>query len=278
MDKTDERVNVQANPMKHPRVVVIGVDAAWKWSNGSGVAVVSSDGNSWRLDRVAASYDEFFQSSVLGVPTSPMELPKRLVEAAKAITGGTVEVVAMDLPLSRSPITGRRCADNTVNRYYAARGASTHSMVNKDAIQLSADITEAFSSLTIPLVTRDFARPALIEVYPHVALLELTKSNYRLEYKVGKIRRYWGDLSPQARREKLIGVWEEIVSALSKKISGLDRQLLLPMNEDKIKNFKSFEDKLDAVVCAYVAIEFLNKAATPYGDHDAAIWGPSPHC
>ncbi len=39
---------------------------------------------------------------------------------------------------------------------------------------------------------------------------------------------------------------------------------------------KAYEDRLDAVICAAVAIACLNGAATVFGDDDAAIWVPVP--
>jgi len=37
---------------------------------------------------------------------------------------------------------------------------------------------------------------------------------------------------------------------------------------------KAFEDQLDAVVCARVAIEVLEGRALPYGDEVSAAWIP----
>jgi hypothetical protein len=37
---------------------------------------------------------------------------------------------------------------------------------------------------------------------------------------------------------------------------------------------KRYEDALDAILCAWVAIEFLEGNAEPLGDEQAAIWTP----
>lgn len=258
------------------RSVIIGVDAAWKWTNDSGVAVVSGTDGYWRLDCVAASYSDFFRSSEAAAPASASELPKELIRVASELGEGAVKVVAIDMPLSGRPIEGRRCADNTVNSHYAARWASTHSMVDAGAIQMSADLTAAFEKAGFPLVTQNVITPALIEVYPHIALIELMRAPRRLEYKVGKQRDYWVDLSPPERKAKLLDVWRSILAALGYRISDVDRHLQVPSSSAKLKEFKSFEDKLDAVVCAYVAIEYLGGGAKAYGNQDAAIWGPKP--
>tara|TARA_B100002003_G_scaffold148670_1_gene137814 strand:+ start:724 stop:861 length:138 start_codon:yes stop_codon:yes gene_type:complete len=41
-----------------------------------------------------------------------------------------------------------------------------------------------------------------------------------------------------------------------------------------LAGLKTYEDGIDALVCAWVGIEYLRGAATPYGDDDAAIWIP----
>ena len=37
---------------------------------------------------------------------------------------------------------------------------------------------------------------------------------------------------------------------------------------------KRYEDSLDALVCAWVGVEYLAGRAVPLGDDDAAIWCP----
>lgn len=261
--------------MQGARSVILGIDAAWKWSNGSGVAVVSGADGCWRLEHVAPSYSDFFMASAMESPESAVGLPKELIQAASKFGQGTVQVVAIDMPLSRRAIVGRRCADNIVNEHYAARWASTHSMVDVAATTMSAELTTAFEKLGLPLITEVPKVPALIEVYPHIALIELLRAPRRLEYKVGKRRDYWPDHSVHERKVKLLNVWANIMSALKTKLSDLDRHLELPTCSETVKVFKSFEDKLDSVICAYVGIEYFEGRARPYGDQDAAIWGPA---
>jgi hypothetical protein len=42
------------------------------------------------------------------------------------------------------------------------------------------------------------------------------------------------------------------------------------------KSMKAYEDALDAVVCACVAICALEGCARPYGDPGSAVWIPNP--
>jgi predicted RNase H-like nuclease len=39
---------------------------------------------------------------------------------------------------------------------------------------------------------------------------------------------------------------------------------------------KAYEDALDAIICAWVAVCALDGRAMPFGDEHSAIWIPSP--
>jgi predicted RNase H-like nuclease len=115
----------------------------------------------------------------------------------------------------------------------------------------------------------------LIEVYPHPALIEFLKAPYRLEYKVGKIAAYWRSDSSDARHRKLREVWTRIGAELERRIEGVKAALPPPAPEIRGWRLKVYEDKLDAVVCAAVAIAGLNGKAEAFGDEHAAIWVPT---
>jgi predicted RNase H-like nuclease len=73
----------------------------------------------------------------------------------------------------------------------------------------------------------------------------------------------------------LIDIWSRIVLRLDAEIEGTAKALTLPTVGQRTAELKAFEDKLDAVVCAWVAICALEQRATPFGDEDAAIWIPT---
>ena len=185
-----------------------------------------------------------------------------------------VDIVAVDMPLSREPITSRRTSDRAVNSAYSSRWCSTHTPSTTRPGQISDRLREAFGSLGYPLRTLTAQAPGLIEVYPHPALVELARSEKRLPYKQGKARSYWPHLMPVARKAAIKEVWRTIVDLLETKL--LDVGALLPTLAEDATNWemKAFEDQLDAIVCAWVAIEFLEGRAAPYGDDMSAIWIP----
>jgi predicted RNase H-like nuclease len=198
-----------------------------------------------------------------------------LFEAARTICGRAVDLVAIDMPLSREPITGRRLCDDIVSRVYGARGAAVHSPSAMRPGGISGELRAGFDALGLGLCT---APPAhgLIEVYPHAALIEFLNEPRRLEYKAGKINRYWPKMTVAERYEKLRAVWARVVEEMERHIAGTAEALPLPALDVRGWRLKAYEDGLDAVVCAAVAIACLDGKAKAYGDGDGAIWVPIP--
>ena len=97
----------------------------------------------------------------------------------------------------------------------------------------------------------------------------------RLPYKVSRIGSYWPDATPSERRARLFLEWRKIVELLEREITGVRGALLLPGMDSTCIDLKAFEDALDAVICAWVAISVLEGRAVPYGDDVSAIWIPS---
>jgi predicted RNase H-like nuclease len=103
------------------------------------------------------------------------------------------------------------------------------------------------------LLTRTISPPGLIEVYPHPALVLLANAPERLRYKVSKVRSYWPHSTTAERRTLLFQEWARIITLLEAKIRGVANAL--PMPPDAYgTNLKSYEDMVDAIVCAWVAV------------------------
>ena len=257
---------------------VLGIDAAWTFTEPSGVALVERDGASWRLVRVAASYQAFLSNDDLegarhrGSTPDPHALLSKTAE----LTATPVSVVAIDMPLSNDPITRRRVSDNAISSLYGSRHAGTHTPSQSRPGKLSDDLTLGFARAGYPLLTSGASFPALIEVYPHPALIELARADRRLPYKHAKCRQYWPEASLIDRRHKLLSVWADIVSLLDHRIEGVTSALPLPDPSSRGYELKAFEDCLDAVVCAWVGTCLLDGTATAYGDETSAIWVPTP--
>jgi len=276
---------------------VLGIDAAWTLTQPSGLALVVEGGAGptaeggagtaadWRLVAAESSYQRFLARADGGLGTEERpagaapDVPA-LLAAAATLGGRPVDLVAIDMPLALSPITGRRVSDNAVTRAYGGRKCGTHSPSALRPGRISDTLRAGFESAGYPLRTTAIAPPGLIpgliEVYPHPALVELAGAPERLPYKFARIRKYWPEEVPAQRRALLLQKWEEIVDLLEGRIAGVAPALPRPDPAARGWVFKACEDALDAVVCAWVAVTALEGQAKPFGDADSAIWVPSP--
>lgn len=258
---------------------VLGIDAAWTEREPSGVALIADDGSGWRLVEVAASYDAFIEARGAEAPIARHRgtIPdaQAIIYAASEKIQAPVDVVAIDMPLSKAPIVSRRVSDNMISTAYGAKHASTHTPSATRPGSLSNNLRIDLDALGYPLTVSHLQGQALIEVYPHPALIELAAADRRLAYKHSKIRKYWPDASPGLRREKLLQVWDQIVKLLDAQVRGVAAALVFPEFGARGYEMKAFEDALDAVVCAWVGACALDGKARAYGDAESAIWVPT---
>jgi len=261
---------------------ILGIDAAWTLHKPSGVALVRNVSGTWECIGLAPSYNAFIDLGK-GVNVDWTEVPKgsppdvtQLLDASTLLCGERVDVISVDMPLSTDRIDGRREADDQVSREFGSRKCATHSPSRERHGELSDQLRRDFEAQGYPLATKTTplgAAHALIEVYPHPALLSLCPSKDRLMYKTSRTRSYWPELSLAERRLKLLEEWQRILAALRKNISRIP--LDLPDSATlTLSALKRYEDALDALVCCWIGGEYLVGKATPFGDAAAAIWIP----
>ena len=257
--------------------VVLGIDAAWTLGNPSGVALVARAGSTWRLIRASSSYQGFLGGPPHVRPTGGRAPVGELLAHSVSLASDSVTLVAVDMPLARDPIVGRRTSDDAVSRAFGAMKCAVHSPSALRPGAVSDDFTAEFACAGYDLVTDGaFGVAGVIEVYPHPALVRLCAANERLRYKYGKLRGYWRDLDREACLAALRGVWAQIVAALEPEVAGAAEHLTIPPPGSPTWMMKAFEDTLDAVVCAWVGICALEGRAEPFGDGASAIWVPIP--
>ena len=263
---------------------VLGIDSAWTVNNSSGVALVESDGNRWRCRAVAPDYSSFYKIADGRSPDWTGKLrasapnPSRLLKAcAELLDGRKVDLVTIDMPVSKIPIYKRRPADDLISRAYGSRGCSTHSPIWGRPGLLSEKISNSFKWHGYPLATAD-TKPGtpgcLVEVFPHPALLTLLDENYRIPYKVLRTKTLWPDASLPERKILIRNSLDRILDALKSEIDGINLAIDPQIDSASFDALLPYEHALDALVCAWVGIRFLEGKATPYGDSYAAIWVP----
>ena len=264
---------------------ILGIDAAWTEREPSGVALIHGEGSDWEVVAVAPSYDAF----VAGSNGDPIDWGTKrfagswpevgaLVDAVRRFTDAELQVVAIDMPIATVPLSQRRAADSAISKAFGSRGCAAHSPTGRRPGKLGAALTEQLAAEGFPVATASCASgdvPRLIEVYPHPALLTLLGAEYRVPYKVGRSGRYWRGASVPERIERLLDEFRKIQTALEVVLGKLP--IVFPRAEEvsTLTALKRYEDALDAVVCAWVGMEYANGTAKEYGDEIAAIWIPT---
>jgi len=260
---------------------ILGIDAAWTATEPSGIALLRGDGGVWECVVVAPSYASFV-SAAKGTavdwsrtPTSGRPDVGEILDAArKMLSGASVDLVTIDMPVAMSPITCRRGADDAISRAFGGRGCAVHTPSSKRPGPIADLLRAEFAAHGFSLATTDTpprSHPALVEVFPHTAVLKLLGASYRVPYKIAKAAKYWPSLPPVQRRTNVLTEWQKILGALGKVIGGV--ALKLPAAGGP-RALKRYEDALDALVCGWVGVEYLAGRAIPYGDGTAAIWTP----
>jgi predicted RNase H-like nuclease len=185
-------------------------------------------------------------------------------------------VVTADLPLSRAPIRERRAADDAISREFGAAGCGAHSPGPDRPGAVGRDFQAALEAAGFRLATAGDAigAGALVEVYPHPALLRLMRTDKRVPYKVGKTGGYWPG---RARVERLALVraqlWR-VAERLDTLVAGTRRAFgALVDGRWTLSGLKPAEDVLDAIVSAWVGMVALAGEAEPFGDEVAADLG-----
>ena len=252
-----------------PRAV-LGIDAAWTARNPSGVCLLAQQHLGWRCVALTASYEGFLGE---GGNADTAAVVRR---AASLLGDVPPDVIAVDMPLAQVPITGRRTADDAVSRAYGASWCSAHS----PRVDRPGPVGERFhrdvARTGYRLATKDGGRHAcaLIEVYPHPAIVRMLGLERRLPYKVTRARSYWPEADSEERRALLLEAMHRLADGLSQRIQGMPDPLADVGSRPPLRRLKEAEDALDAAVCAWVGVCYLEGRAEPFGDETAAIWIP----
>ena len=161
-------------------------------------------------------------------------------------------LIAVDAPTIINNQTGMRLPDKLTHKHFGRYHAGCY----------PANLNFAFSDRTVgfgnSLSARNFQHaPTIkaqqlgryqIEVFPHPASVNLFGLNKILKYKKGRIAQRQAELNKL--RDYIINILPNLEPALDS--ASLDR---IPVIPDKItgKELKAIEDKLDSLICAYVA-------------------------
>ena len=243
---------------------VLGIDAAWTSHQPSGIALVQNTATGWSCLAVAPS-DEAFIDQASGQTWDPEQKatgsrpdPAALLQASKQLAGAELSCISVDMPLATTPITSRRAADTAISSRFGPKGCAVHSPSAERPGAIADQLRADFASLGYHLHTNGNkqAAPALIECYPHVALLALLKRDYRLPYKVSRSGQYWKTekLMRRERIERLFDQFQAIKDSLDACISGIPDFIPSPSEVTTLASLEPMEDRIDALIDLQVLI------------------------
>jgi predicted RNase H-like nuclease len=242
-------------------VSLAGIDLAWKGKvNQSGLAFGRWDGKTLTLCELIRDHFEV------------QSLAKKLVSYPH-LSG-----IAIDAPLIVNNPNGQRQCETEVSREYGARYASCHT--SNKTLYPSADSVRLSNLLEQENFVHLGHAPAKwqIECYPHPALIEIFGLEIRHPYKKGSVAE---------RREGQIQLAEMLQGLSISNVLPLaiPDELLHHFSKDYISllrgdELKGNEDKLDAVVCLYVAGLFvLDPNDHVFGDQSGGyMYVPQRRC
>jgi predicted RNase H-like nuclease len=257
---------------------VLGIDAAWTGHNASGYALIEKTNGRWRLRAAAPNIQTFAAACGLeGDRGQGAELALRCAE--RVLDGSLPELVAVDMPMSRKKIEGRRDSDKKVSSRFGAAKCATHSPSKDRPGEVGRQLQEACEARGYFLITSTGLLPAfsLAEVYPHPALLRLMNVPERVCYKVNKTGTYWRGKFPKERLARVQNALRSIVERLDDGVGGVAVRVGEQINQGRgFSALKPVEDMIDAIIAAWVGTRILEGGAEPIGDEDSAIWIPNP--
>jgi predicted RNase H-like nuclease len=220
----------------------IGIDLAWKTdAKHTGVAALAGDQSTVEL------YEK-------------PHLVKSLADVEAFILRNAEPdvVVAIDAPLVLKNVTGQRPCETEISRRFGAAHAGAHTSNLKlypkpRSVQLAKDL-EANGFVHCPHPhSAALAGKWFFEVYPHPAHVVLFGLPRIVKYKKGAVPTRRAGLSQF--RDCLLTSFSVAVPAL-KRTNALDTFLGEPLETMAGPALKEYEDRLDALFCAYLAAHF----------------------
>jgi predicted RNase H-like nuclease len=225
----------------------IGIDLAWSSRNPTGLATVRwQNGEATLLEPLpeALAYtDEEIAAYVKLVATT-----------------GSV-VIAIDAPLTVPNVTGQRPGERALNTVFARFHAGAHP-ANRQRLASYNNGEVRGEALLVRLAALDIRHDPVLtprrqtrqafEAYPHPAMVTLFRLNKVLKYKA----------KPRITREERLGAFCQYQQHLRHL---RDKNPALPLPDSLLSEthltkkgrvLKAYEDQLDAVFCAYIALYY----------------------
>lgn len=232
----EEKIHGRA-AMSIPRLSFIGIDPAWKEGNPSGVARLNWNDRGLTLD----------YSGLLRTDSEILDFVLPPEDEAR--------ILGIDAPIiAPNPKGTSRPCDREVSKVFGRFHASAHS-ANQERCKrpirlrkkLEAKGFDPEPHLKPKTAPKGYLRQ--IEVYPHPAQVVLFQRNRIIKYKKGKVEDKRKGLAELAGRIK-----NHLRKGAPRPCSSKALRELLETDVHSLRGegLKGFEDKLDALICAFI--------------------------
>lgn len=236
----------------------MGWDAAWTPNGSGGWCVVSEEEAGWEL---------------LHLGVTPRGESAMADELGALLDRWRPERIAIDMPVGNRPVTGYREADRATTRAFSRFGCPVHSPTPErpgawGGFCMRRLLIHGYAcKVDVGPPGRD-----VIEVYPHTAVLMMLRLKRRYPYKIQRAAKYWPEAGSTERKRRILNNLRRLHGRLAEDIRLPEFGTLVP--GERVADLKATEDLLDALVCAWAAIQSLSGVFVPYGDAEAAVWNP----
>jgi predicted RNase H-like nuclease len=222
-------------------ITCIGLDLAWSPRNRTGAAVICGDARGGTLIEIA----------LLGDLTE-------IVAYVARHAGDGPALVAVDAPLRVPNAAGRRPAEALLGQIFRAYDAGAHP-ANRGLPAFrhgvrGEQLVDALAALGIrhdrASVETGIAARQVIEVYPHPAMVALFGLDRTLKYKAKPNRSL-------ATRHAAWRSYKQHLASLAHAdppLYGHERYLAIDVDLLSGRRLKDYEDQIDAIMCAYIAL------------------------
>ena len=225
----------------------IGIDLAWSSRNPSGLAALHWDGAVAML--------------VEPVPEALAYADHEIADYIGKVAPQGGAVVAIDAPLTVPNETGRRPGEAELSRVFARFHAGAHpanrqrlSRYNGGTVR-GETLLAHLAALGIrhdPIMAPRQATRQAFEVYPHPAMVTLFQLHQVLKYKAKPTISHDQRLEAFRRYQRHLGHLRKTPPKLTLPKALLSEAHLVKRG----KALKAYEDQLDAVFCAYLALYY----------------------
>jgi predicted RNase H-like nuclease len=223
------------------QITCIGLDLAWSPRNPTGAAIIRGDAHGGRL----------LETALLG------DLEQIVAYVARHAGDGPA-LVAVDAPLRVPNAAGRRPAeallDQVFRRYEAGAHPANRGLPAFRSGVRGEQLVEALAAHGIAhdraIVEAGAATRQAIEVYPHSAMVALFGLDKTLKYKAKPNRSLaTRQAAWRAYRQHLAGL-----AYADPPLRGHTAWLDIDIEQLSGRRLKDYEDRTDAIVCAYIAL------------------------